>query len=168
PADSGTLRVTAIGERGDTVFSRMVAQPAVRIPQQAIDNFLANERACGSLSTEAVRDSIARRIAAFRSYLRGVLVGRDGTTWITLHAVADTSMERTAIGLDERGEIIGAVTLPINQNFVGADRGHVWMGEGGRPRQPATLIRYRLDATPAQPPRSGRGASPSNTTRPPK
>jgi hypothetical protein len=167
PADSGTVRITAMGERGDTVFSRTIAQPAVRIPPQAIDNVLANQRACGSYSLEAVRDSITRRIGAFRSYLRSVLVGRDQTVWVTLRALPDTSMERTAIGLDERGDVIGEVALPINQNFVGADRTHIWMVEGGRPRAPASLIRYRLDATPAQPPRSARGASPSSTAKPP-
>jgi hypothetical protein len=168
PGDSGTLRVTALGERADTIFSRVIPQPAVRVPQEAIDNLLSNQRACGSLPTEAVRDSILRRVSAFRSYLRGVLVGRDGSTWVTLRAVSDTSQERTAIGLDERGEIIGAVTLPANQNFVAADRGHIWMVEGGRSRAPAALVRYRLDATPAQPPRTVRVASPSSTARPPE
>jgi hypothetical protein len=167
PADSGTLRVTAMGDHGDTIFSRTIAQPAVRIPQQAIDNVLSNQRACGGFSLEAVRDSVTQRVGAFRSYLRSVLVGRDQTVWVTLRALADTSMERTAIGLDERGDVIGAVMLPVNQNFVGADRSHIWMVEGGRPRSPASLVRYRLDATPAQLPRSGRGASPSSTAKPP-
>jgi hypothetical protein len=167
PADSGTLRVTSIGERGDTIFSRVIAQPAVRIAQASIDNLLSMQRACGSYSAEAVRDSVSHRIAAFRSFLSGVVAGRDGSTWVVLRAVADTSMERTAVGLDERGDVIGAVALPLNQNFVAADRAHIWTVEGGRPRAPASLIRYRLDATPAQPPRTVRAASPSSTARPP-
>jgi hypothetical protein len=165
-ADSGTVRVTAIGERGDTVFSRALPQPPVRIAQSAIDNLLASQGACGSFTAEAVRDSLLKRVTPFRSFMTSVTPGRDRTTWVTLRAVADTSMERTAIGLDDRGEIIGAVSLPVNQTLVGADRSHIWMVETGAMRAPAALVRYRLEATPAPPPRSGRGGAPSSTSRP--
>jgi hypothetical protein len=165
-ADSGTVRLTAIGERGDTIFSRTIPQPAVRVPQATIDNLLANQRACGGFTAEAVRDSISRRLTTFRSFVEGVLPGRDRTTWVTLHAVSDTSMERTAIGLDERGEIIGVVALPVNEILVAADRGHLWTTQTPRQRQPAVIVRYRLDVTPAPPPRSGRGGGPPNTPRP--
>jgi hypothetical protein len=167
PADSGTIRVTAMGERGDTIFSRVIAQPAVRVPQEDIDNLLAGQRACGGFSAADMRDSLAQRITPFKSFLVGVTSGRDGTTWVTTRAAADTSMERTAVGLDDRGEIIGAVVLPANQAFVGADRGHIWTMESGSMRAMAALVRYRLDATPAPPPRSGRGGVPSTRSRPP-
>jgi hypothetical protein len=164
-ADSGTLRLTVIGERGDTLFSRTLVQPAVRVPQASIDNLLSNQRACGAFSVEAIRDSLSRRVSVFKSFLVAVLPGRDQTTWVTMRAAADTSMERTAIGLDERGEIIGAVALPVNQTLVGADRGHIWMVETGRMRSPAAIVRYRLDATPAPPPRTGRGGTPPGLSR---
>lgn len=167
PADSGTIRVTAVGERGDTIFSRVIAQPAVRVPQADIDNLMSIQRACGGYTVEAVRDSLAQRITPFKSFLVGVLSGRDGTTWVMVHAAEETSLERTAVGLDDRGEIIGTVVLPVNQTLVGADRDHVWTMEPGNMRAMATLVRYRLDATPAQPPRSGRGGTRSNTSRPP-
>ena len=168
PADSGTVRVTAIGERGDTVFSRTLPQPAVRVPQATLDNLLANLHACGAVTAEAIRDSISRRFTTFKSFVEGVLPGRDQTTWVTLHAVSDTSMERTAIGLDERGDIIGAVALPVNEILVAADRSHLWTTQTPRQRQPAVIVRYRLDATPAPPPRSGRAGAPPSTPRPPE
>jgi len=161
-ADSGTVRVTAIGERGDTLFARAIGQPAVRVAQATIDNLLANQRACGVFSADAIRDSLSRRIAPFKSFVLNVMVGRDQTTWITLHAAADTSSERTVIGLDERGEVIGAVTLSANQMLVGADRAHLWVTEVDKPRTPATIVRFRLVATPARPPRSGRVGAPSS------
>jgi hypothetical protein len=167
-ADSGTVRVTSIGERGDTVFSRVLPQPAVRVPQETIDNLLSSQRACGTFTLEAVRDSVSRRISAFRSFIIGVTPGRDQTTWLTMRPVADTATERIAIGLDERGEIIGSVTLPPNQPLVGADRTHVWTVESGRMRIATAIVRYRVEATPAQPPRSGRAASPPSTSRPPE
>jgi hypothetical protein len=167
-SDSGTVRVTAIAERGDTVFSRVFPQPAVRVPQTAIDNLLTSQGACGVFSAQAIRDSLSRLIMPFESFVVGLVLGRDQTTWVTLRAVTDTSMERTAIGLDERGEIVGAVTLPVNQTFVAADRNHIWTIETSRMRAPATINRYRLEPTPALPPRSGRAGAPSSTSRPPE
>jgi hypothetical protein len=166
-ADSGTVHVTAIGERGDTVFSRALAQPAVRVPQATIDNLLASQAACGGFTAEAIRDSLSRLIPPFASFVMGLVLGSDQTTWVMLRAVADTSMERTAIGLDERGNIIGAVALPANQTFVAADRNHIWTIQTSRMRGPATIVRHRLEATPAPPPRSGRAGAPSSISRPP-
>jgi len=167
-ADSGIVRVTSIGERGDTIFSRTIAQPAVRVPQATIDNVLANQRACGSFTAEAIRDSVARRMTPFKSFVAELLASGEQTTWVTLHAAADTSTERTAIGLDERGEIIGAVSLPANEVIVAADRSHLWAAQIPRARLPAAIVRYRLDATTAPPPHSGRAGSPPNTSRPPE
>jgi hypothetical protein len=167
-ADSGTVHVTSIGERGDTIFSRTIAQPAVRVPQTTVDNLLANQRACGSFSAEAVRDSISRRVTPFKSFVTEVLAGRDQTTWVTLRGAADTSTERTAIGLDERGEIIGAVSLPLNELLVAADRRHLWTTQMLRTRMPTPIVRYRLDATAAPPPRSGRAEAPPSTSRRPE
>jgi len=167
-ADSGVVRVTSIGERGDTIFSRTIAQPAVRVPQTTVDNVLATQRACGSFTPEAIRDSISRRVTPFKSFIAELLASGDQTTWVTLHAAADTSTERTTIGLDERGEIIGAVSLPANEMVVAADRSHLWTTQVPRARMPAAIVRYRLDAIAAPQPRSGRGGSPSNTSRPPE
>lgn len=167
PADSGTIRITAMDERGDTVFSRVIAQPAVRVAQATIDNLLTNQSACGSFTADAIRDSLSRRITPFRSFLIAVVPGNDRSTWLTLRAESDTSSERTAIGLDERGEIIGAVTMPLNESLVAADRGHLWTLESGRMRAPVAVVRYRLEATPAPPPRSAGVVAAPRTSRPP-
>jgi hypothetical protein len=55
--------------------------------------------------------------------------------------------------------------LPANEVLVAADRGHLWTTQMPRTRVPATVARYRLDATPAQPPRSGRGGATQRTSR---
>lgn len=167
PADSGIVRVTAIGERGDTIFSRAIAQPAVRVPQATIDNVLASQRACGSFTAEAIRDSISRRVTPFKSFVTELLTGRDQTTWVTLRGAADTSTERTAIGIDEHGEILGAVSLPLNEMVVAADRAHLWTTQMPRARMPAAIVRYRLDAIAAPLPRSGRAGTQPSTSRPP-
>lgn len=161
-ADSGTIHVTAMNDHGDTVFSRVLAQPAVRMPQTAIDNLVSSQRACGSLSVEAVRDSVSRHITAFKSFLAGVHAGLDKTTWLALSA-ADTSSTLTLVGLDEHGQVLGTVIVPPNERPVGGDRGHVWTQGGGRGgRGPVTLTRYKIETTSAQPPRTGRGGKPSS------
>ena len=165
--DSGTVRVVSIAESGDTVFSRLVPQPVTRIAPATIQNFLAGVRSCGTFSAEEIRDSLAGRMPAFAWYVTGVMPGRDRTTWIVMRAASDMSSERTAIVLDDRGETIGAVTLPANETLVGGDRWHAWTIVPGGVRAPSAIVRYRLAPTRAQPPRSARAGGRTSTPRPP-
>jgi hypothetical protein len=160
--------VTVLGTRGDTIYSRVISQPAVRVPQQAIDNLLANQRDCGAFTADAIRDSIKRRVTPFNSFFTGIIPGNDRTVWLVQRPASDTSVERTAIGLDERGEIIGTITLPLNETPFAADRNYLWTVQTPRVRAPTVIARYRFEATPAQPPRSARAGTSPTPSRPPE
>src|SRR6185436_10095132 len=67
-ADSGTVRLTTVNDRGDTVFSRTYPQPAVRVQQASIDNLLNSLRSCGSIPVAALRDSVSKRVPQFKSF----------------------------------------------------------------------------------------------------
>jgi hypothetical protein len=154
-ADSGTVRVVALDERGDTVFARRVAQPAVRLTQTTYQSLLDHTRDCGSISAAQIRDSITRRMPAFRSFVTNVVVGRDYSTWITMRAVDDTSHASSAILLDAGGNAVARVELPANQELVAGDRQRVWTLELGERRAVNALLRYKLEPTAAPPSRSG-------------
>lgn len=167
-SDSGTVRVVALDDRGDTVFTRRIAQPAIRVPKEAVDNLLNRTRACGSITVDQIRDSITRQTPAFRSYVTGVLVGRDYSTWIVMRALADTSHETHAVVLDATGNAVASVRLPGNQSFVATNLTHVWATENGPRRSIAALVRYKVDATAAPPARSARAVASSTRPRPPE
>ena len=168
PSDSGTVRVVALNDRGDTVFSKRIAQPAVRVPKEQIENLLNRTRACGSIAAEQVRDSITHRTPPFRSFVTGVLVGRDYSAWITMRAVADTSHEASAVALDAAGNAVATVRLPGDESFVAADLGHVWAAENGPRRSVSALVRYKVGATAALPSRTGRASASSTPPRRPE
>lgn len=168
PSDSATVRVVALNERGDTVFSKRIAQPAVRVPTEQVDNLLNRTRACGSIPAEQVRDSISRKTPAFRSFVTGVLVGRDYSTWILMRAIADTSHETSAVALDAAGNSVATVRLSGDESVVAADLKHVWATENGPRRSVTALVRYRVDATGAPPARSGRASASSTQPRRPE
>lgn len=168
PADSGTVRVVALDERGDTVFAKRIAQPAVRVPQTGVDSLLNRMHPCGPITAEQVRDSVRRRMTAFRSFVTGVLVGRDYSTWITMRAVADTSHETSAVALDADGSAVASVRLPGDESFFAADLQHVWATENGPRRSINALVRYKVSATAAPPAHTGRASASSTQPRRPE
>lgn len=166
-ADTGKVRVTAIGERGDTLWSRAYPQPVERVTQKQIDDFLGRIGACGSFTADELRDSAKTRVVPFRSFVIGAIAGRDRSTWILTRVLSDTLRERGALIVDERGDVVGHVTLPLNEIPLAVDRDHYWTLEPGKPRQPGTFVRYRVQATSAPPTRSAPGGASSKPSRPP-
>ena len=166
-SDSGTIRVTALDDRGDTVFSRRYPQPVARIPQAAIDRFLGNVRAFGSSSAEQLRTAAAAQIPTFRSFLTTVLVGRDHSTWLVMRPAVDSLRERNALILDAGGDLVGIVTIPAGEAPIAVNRAHVWALAASTSRSPTALVRYTVAPTAAPPARSGRGSASSRPLRPP-
>jgi hypothetical protein len=163
-SDSGTFRVTALNDRGDTVFTRRYAQPVVRTSEKAVEEFLEKLRPCGDATVQQMRDSVSKRIPPFRSLVTGQVVGRDQSVWVVMQAASDSSPDRTAMILDPRGDVIGTVLLPSGQTLVGADRDHLWTIEFARNRTPVALVRYKVTATR---PRSTPAVGISKGSRPP-
>jgi hypothetical protein len=166
-ADSGTFLVTALNEHGDTVFSRRYAQPAARLPREAVDRFLGNIRGVGSSSAEQLRAAAVAQIPVFRSFVTGLLVGHDHSTWVFMRPVQDTARVRTALVLDAHGGVVGAVALPIGETAVAVDRDHLWAMEPASGITAAGLVRYTVVPTTAPPARSGSASATSRRSRPP-
>jgi hypothetical protein len=142
--DSATFRVTSIGDKGDTVFSRLYPYTPVKIPSQARDS--ARERVQGRIGTRSeddVRNLVAEKIPPFYPPVNAVIVGRDRTTWLLLHR---TGEENPWLVLDPAGEPIGTVMLPKDFFLEEAERGRAW-GFDRKIGQPPVIVRYRI--TPA-------------------
>jgi hypothetical protein len=161
------FRVTSLNERGDTVFSRRYPQPAQRIAREAIDNFLGSIQSCGANSAAQIRELAEKQIPVFRSFLTGVVPGRDGSTAVLLRTANDTSRTREALVIDPRGAVVGTVRFTFDQSVAAVSRDHIWMVEIGKDRARAAIVRYRLDATAAPPARSAAASASSRPSRPP-
>jgi hypothetical protein len=161
-ADSGSIRVVSLNDRGDTVFARKYPYPALRVDKATVDRFLANVPSVGSTSAERMRDSASKQIPAFQSLLNSVIAAPDGSTWLVVRAPSDSSKEIRAMVIDPRGDLIGTVILPENERLGAATIDHIWTFEMGRLNTPTAVIRYAVRATGAPPTRSAKpSASPS-------
>ncbi len=167
-ADSATIRVVALSDRGDTIFSRRYPQPIPNVPPAGVDEYLANFRNCGQRTAEQVRDTMAKVLPKYKSMLDGVRVGRDASTWLIMRAPSDSAKDRIAMILDSRGELVGTVAVPRDDLIVDVGRDYLWVVEGNKiNRSPTALIRFKVGATAAPPARSGRGGASSNPSPPP-
>jgi hypothetical protein len=143
-AESGHFRVTALDERGDTLFNRTYDMPAVRVDKKSVDSALAAVQAFGDQTADEIRTKLRAKIPAFRSFVTGLLAGRDGSTWVLLRPVSDADKTRTALILDERGEPIANVVLPEVVQPVVVDRTRLW----GTDRTKPGIVRMKLQSTP--------------------
>jgi hypothetical protein len=139
-ADSGTFRVTALGENGDTVYSRRYPMAAVRVNRQVIDSTLARTQAFGTASAAEIRASLVKHIPAFLSFVTDVFVGIDHSTWVVIRPVSDTAKARDALVLDEHGDPLGMVRMPDGVLPLVVDHAHLWGIERGK----IALVRFRL------------------------
>jgi hypothetical protein len=167
--DSGTFRLIALNDRGDTTFARRYPQPAVRMTPESVTEFLSHIGGCGSIPVDDIRAQALRQVPEFRSYVTGVATGRDHSAWVMMRAVSDTAVQRSALIIDARGELVGEVPLPINQTVIGVDRDHLWALELGKGRALEAIVRYKVvgKATAAPPVRSAPVSSSSRPSRPP-
>ena len=160
-ADSGTVRVVMLNDKGDTIFQRRYPQPAVRVRQAAVDSMLARVNGFGPNSAQQVRSQLAARVPAFRSYITDAFVGNDYTTWVVQRPVLDTAKAREALVLDPLGDPVAVVALPVDITPNAVDRQHLW----GIDRAGYGIVRLKLQATPpptttpAPPSRSGTTAA---------
>ncbi|MDB4914558.1 MAG: hypothetical protein JWM95_2202 [Gemmatimonadetes bacterium] len=146
-ADSGTFRVTSLNENGDTVFSRRYPMPVVRVNKKSVDSALATVKAFGDNTAEDIRAKLAQKIPEFRSFVAGLVAGRDQSTWVMLRSMNDTSKTQSALILDERGEPLATVDVSEFVQPLVVDRTHLW----GTDRLKLSVVRMRLQAT-APPP----------------
>lgn len=159
--DSGFFRVVAIGEKGDTIFSRRYPCPSVRVTNAMADSALATVQGFGGTSAAEVRARLAPRIPAFKSFVTGLYVGADHSAWIVTRPVSDTAKARDALILDEHGEPLASVRMPDNVTPLAVNRARLWGLERGK----RALVRFELQAapparpTPSRPARSAKASA---------
>ncbi|MEO7082884.1 MAG: hypothetical protein ABI442_18570 [Gemmatimonadaceae bacterium] len=167
-ADSGTIHLVSLNDRGDTIFAKRYPYPAVRVDKAAAASFLANIRAVGTLSAEKLRDSASKQIPEFQSLLTGLLVGADGATWLEFRAPSDASKETRALIIDGKGELLGTVPMPDGQRTAAATVDHLWTFEPGRLQTPTGILRYAIRPTGAPPARTAKPSTSPTPLRPPR
>jgi hypothetical protein len=139
--DSATFRLNFIGEKGDTLFSRLYPYTPIKITQQARDSLRDRTQGkLGSLSEEEVRNLVAEKIPPFYPPITGVVIGSDYTIWLQLRGLGD---DRTWLVLDSTGAPIGSVVLSKDFQLEVGDRQRVW-GFERKLGRPPEIVRYRI------------------------
>jgi hypothetical protein len=148
-ADSATYRVTEIGAKGDTIFSRRFPFVPVPISRQTIDSVrMRITHGIGGRSTDETRDFMVKQLPPVYPPIESVVVGRDGTTWIELR---HTTPEHSWLALDAGGAPIGVAEFPKEFVLRAAERGRVW-GFNNDGDHLSAIVRYKIlpPAAPAK------------------
>lgn len=141
-ADQSTLEptynLTLVRPADDTVFSRSYAYPGEPIPDSAIERGLADM---------VPENHLARR---FRALARervpvvypptDVTLGLDGTIWVELRR---TDSGTPVHVLNEAGDPIGSLLLPVRSKIRQASRTHLWATEWDQLGL-TSVVRYRV------------------------
>jgi hypothetical protein len=144
--DSASYRVTVLGEKGDTVFSKKFSTSLTAIPKKSVDSVLA--RVSSGLRDHPVdelRGLVAKEIPAVYAPVEGLLLGADKTVWLQLHS---TGVDRQWLALDPAGTPIGVASVAKNFVARAGDRSHLW-GFEAEGEQLRALVRYAISTAPA-------------------
>ena len=138
----GSVRISALDMRGDTLFSRIYPFDPVPIPQNVRDSTMtARESELRARSPEladAFRDRA--RPPAIYPPVTSLVVGNDGSIWIER---PDTGGERVYFAIAPDGEPLGTVELPRSSRLASADRTRVWILERDE-NDVESVVRYRV------------------------
>jgi hypothetical protein len=145
-ADSATYRVTAINERGDTVFSKRFSYNPEPITKAKRDSALVHVGNVNNGGFANLRAEVEKRVPPFFAPVLGVLTGRDRTTRLTLRPPPGDSLSLLRLVLDPHGEPVAEVTTRALISILAADRDHVWAVERVRGSQVVAVVRYKLVA----------------------
>lgn len=91
-------------------------------------------------TAEKLRALAREKLPKFYSPVSTLVLGTDGTTWITFRR---TDAGRPVIVLDEKGNSLFKVTLPLRNLLLAANRTTVWAMETDEDGL-ASLVRYRI------------------------
>jgi len=145
-ADSATFQVAALGEKGDTIFSKKFPFTPVAIAKKSVDSALTKfNRSIADMSVEELRALVAKQIPPTYPPVLDLVPGRDNTTWVELRST--NADQHQWMALDATGAVIGLVALPKGFVLRAADRDHVWGYDSDVDRVKA-LVRYKIVASP--------------------
>jgi hypothetical protein len=129
-----SYRVTDLSTRGDTIFSREYAVPAVPVTEEYANRILASMRSDNGRGGLPQFDVPA----TFPPVLR-ILAGRDSTTWLNV-PVGDSSEWHE---LDARGDVVGRLAFPHDVRLQVAQRDRLWATVADT-NGVESIVRYRL------------------------
>lgn len=147
-ADDARFWVTKLTFSGDTLFTREFSFTPEPVTQAEVDSVLdARAGPIGDRGFLGATEAQAREWAErtlyrppFKSLVREMTVGRDGSIWLQRTVEADTAFW---LVLDASGEPRAEVSLPAGFDLLEADRGQVWGQEQDELDVPY-LVRYRV------------------------
>jgi hypothetical protein len=143
----GTLAVTMLDANGRSVYAREFAFQGAPIPQRATDSALAAMLPRPGAATEGPADMPRRFQALARDRMPpvyppvfGIIVGQDGTLWITLRR---TDEGQIAVMLDARGMPRQSVLLPRSTRIWHATADRLWTTQADADGM-HHVVRYRV------------------------
>lgn len=147
-ADDASFSVTKLSFSGDTLFTRAFSSEPERVTQAEVDSVLdARAGPMGERGFLGATEAQAREWAErtlhrppFKSLVREMTVGRDGSIWLQRTVEADSA---SWLVLDASGAPSAEVTLPAGFDLLEADRGHVW-GQERDDLDVPYLVRYQV------------------------
>ena len=131
-----TVVVRALGEKGDTVFVKKFAYPALSFSETQIDSVGRSMWGNDTDYRERRTKLLPRRAPTVVS----VAMDADKSVWLTLRGNATS---RSVVGIDAAGNFIGKFELPARRVVKAANLGRVWIGEANNSVR-GDLVRYRL------------------------
>jgi hypothetical protein len=134
----GIIRVTRIGERGDTLFSRVIPFVGDRIPQKDIDSLRTRCEAKASASGKEACKTLPASLVW--NPLEHLVIGEDSTTWLGLRATAKGT---PWLILDAKGKPLASVTLPSDVEIRVADLSAIW-GVQKNADEIESIVRYKV------------------------
>lgn len=140
---SASVAVSLFRSDGDTVFVTHVPIDLVPLPASVRDSVF--ERRISSLQSmsPSLADALRERSgeATHHPPLQDMIIGRDGTTWISL---ANRDGERPYLVLDPDGAPLGRVHVSDRSRIAEAERDRIWVIEKDE-FDVESLVRYAVE-----------------------
>jgi len=127
--EAGTFGLTVWNADGDTVFTRR--HPFTRrsisktVADSVLDVFGKRAESSGHAELFTFYQRVAR-VPEFLPPLEKLLLGEDGTVWVT--EVPDSGLRRI-MAISPTGEPLGSLHLPATSRLMAADDGRIWVIE---------------------------------------
>jgi hypothetical protein len=144
-SEGGVIKVSSIGVRGDTAWTRELPFRGRPIPRDMAVAAIEDQAreltttVCGSDYPVAYRAGALALTPPARPPLQNLLVGLDGSVWV--EAMFDVGPTWTI--LNRNGEVRGTLFIP-GATLLGADRDRIWVAELRGERR--TITRLKLEA----------------------
>lgn len=138
--DSGTVRVVAIGNRGDTVFSARVPFSQVELSAQSRDSIVRATLARMGAPVPSLDAALRSVVSKMLPPVYSVFVGVDHSIWVQQAPDADT--RRWTI-LDDHGRLWAQLTVPSRIRILTADLNTVWATDTNQAGF-SSILRYKL------------------------